>query len=345
MLSTWKYEVRMMTFHTPGKTVLCIITILLLFFTHGTSSYASSDRPDEPQTEWYSISGWVTDETPDISEESLSLFDETCRIEDLDVWQTAIRLVVNEKFSPKQPSGNAMVTLRGSPDLGIRTVMLDAEGGFEFDNVPVGDYTIEATATPHCVTIGTARKAVGHARVHLTNHIANLRIPISAYPVALRGRVLTEDGSPMANVVVKGLPWGYEPRDHIDPNLVKRKYEYETVTMSDTEGYYELSGFMPEYIFDYARLLGSDRWFSFVEVTAYLDGYEQTNTPNPPLVTAELLPAARQIMKSILAWPAWTPDEWAAYRERTDLPKSAGNVIFVEDIILEKIEESESIEE
>ncbi len=219
--------------------------------------------------------------------------------------------------------------------------MLDAEGAFKFNNVPVGDYTIEVTTTPHCTTIETGRKAVGHARVHLTNHIANLRIPISAYPVALRGRVLAEDGRPIANVVVKGVPWGYQPHDHIDPNLVKRKYEYETVTMSDTDGYYELSGFMPEYIFAYARLLGSDRWFSFAEVTACLDGYEQTNTPNPPLVTAELLPAAQQIMKSILAWPAWTSDERSAYRERIYLPQSKDNVIFVDDIILKKIKDDE----
>ncbi len=275
--------------------------------------------------------------------EALNKMADTTGKSDSETWDLALDLLVGEILNFRR-SVNAVVILRGESNSIERQIILQADNNFQFEKLPEGRYRIEVEGAPDVSFSGVSRKAVGHALVDLTNNMEDLKVSISAYPITLRGRILTEDGNPVAGASVQGLPW--EASELYQYPGYKHQYAGSVETKSNIQGEYELKYFIPEHLFIYAGHLigGANKSLSRgVDVLVHQDGYKQTSTPPLPLTTAELFPMAKRmgiVFFEILSHLGEINE--SSYEIHTEyLPKSEGNIIFVDDIILEKIEAAE----
>jgi len=112
--------------------------------------------------------------------------------------------VVNEL--KREPIKKAQVMLNGAT---YRTAVTGAFGNFVFKQLPAGQYSLQATATD----FSGLRPGLGPPRLSITvstdEHKAD--VVLSLVPgAAIAGRVVDEDGTPMANCSV-ALRWKRPP--------------------------------------------------------------------------------------------------------------------------------------
>lgn len=167
------------------------------------------------------------------------------------------------------------------------SVTADAEGKFEFFDVPRGLYRVVATDTRNGTNNGlSAEMMVEHYRTR-----EQVRIVIHPETVTVKGRVTDSSGQPVTNVTVLARR-GHERYVPTEGDFT-RAY-HETTALTDSEGRYALRGLIPAGLWEAGGLEsggygGADAWYT-VRVAA--PGYAAAKA-HVPIVSEEMRQTAR----------------------------------------------------
>ena len=309
----------------------------------------------------FSFSGIVVDATPSYSGRVMQHLGESPEAEpDGEIYA---------ELFPWIPMPDVLISLQNDA-FDFKTVA-DKAGHFTFSGIPVGEYTLHLVAAgskpqdTHNLTTDKRKKyfptAVRADGTLKTIYIENTEV---TWPVALlhrsdwvtiSGRVIDGNNKPLTGIKVygKSKPWGAKQ----DWNIVH--------TLTDVQGKYQLYGFDPalpyphglRYLTGAAPDQGQEEFYDdFFYVTLQVDlsdtGYLPVDELKIPMVTEACLQAAKVLKNTIIAGMSKYKHDpeltWWLAREHyspPDLPKSDGNIIFVDDIILGKLEDAAPIME
>lgn len=282
----------------------------------------------------YSIAGRVIDTTSDLSIEGLMKFAHMA----FDI--NSIRQDDGKEFlkyyiaflDPKTNRPNAALILEGNSIK--REFITDQDGKYRFENLPAGEYEITASAPAIYCSDGEQREAKGHAIAQIPSS-SNVDININAYPVNIKGRILTSDGQPIAGAKVTGIPFALRISDDITAGY--KEVDNPISALSDEIGVYELQGFMPMPVYELAGHLRTRNLTRHVEVRAEAAGFIQSanRVPKIPPVSPELIPPARRLMYFFLLYSG--KEIYKPIQERDDLPAGNGNSITGVDIVMDRL--------
>lgn len=240
-----------------------------------------------------------------------------------------------EGMARRQPAANVMVRLHG--ETVERETVTDSEGAFRFADVPPGGYRVsaEASMAPPAGE-GSQRAVTAEKTVEIARSDLGLDLELHPDRITVSGRIADTDGHPIAGAKVIGIQEIVDPSNMHDPNIV--------TTVSDADGVYELSGLSPLHVWRMAGLLngGDPTWDGhslYLVVRVAADGYRQRadNVPRFPLVTEELLQAARRLLHAVkrLQTRLEGSSDIVEKENLPALPFSRGNLIPDIDIALE----------
>lgn len=318
-------------------TGFSLMVICVFFGLSATISVRGGDalkvgavNPSTIVQDRFDLEGAVIDNTPDISQ----VFD---KIEAATPKSEEEFLQAFKGMPLPQPVPNLAVTARGGTI--TEKAVTDSQGKFQFIGLPRGVYELSAEMLSRSAGMREGRRmATAKERVNLdTNRRVNLRLRTDL--VNVKGRITDANGKPVAGAKVRGeyYPW---------PESAELAKFYPThLAVSDADGSYELSEFVPQDIRSNAGyLMGGDptqnnQYPFYVEVHVEADGFiqDKTNVPRVPLVTEELLGPARRFLEimnklDILMKGSSNKVEKKDLR----LPSSQGNTITGIDIVLKK---------
>lgn len=277
------------------------------------------------------IQGIVVDETPDLSEKSLT------QLEMATSEKEFLQILEGMRKGPI-PVPNAVVTAKS--DLVTKKANTDSKGKFRLIGLPSGDYEVLAEVSSGASTAGKRRMATFKpVKVYLRGSTltASVQVTVRSDLVAIRGRIMDVEGRPIVGAKVSGEPFPMPESAEATPPT--------RFAVSGADGSYELSGFRPDGIYRIAGYLGGGDPTEFgqnpfyVKVYVEADGFEQDKTkiPKIPLATEELLEPARRFLK-IMRKLDPSPERSSKFVEKKDvfLPPSEKNAITGIDIVLTK---------
>jgi len=274
----------------------------------------------------YGISGTVVVFTSEPSQES---FDKLVALESEEDYEQALGAIIT------RPAINVVVTARSESI--TREAVTDTEGKFQFLDLPRGDYEV-STVTPTSQAAGAQGKRLVTARQKIKlNDDSTVLLKLREDFVTVRGRITDVNGQPVASAKVIGIAEIVDPSNMHDP----RTYS----TVSDADGYYELHNIDHLNLWRIAGFLNggdptADLGSFYFVVRVEADGFVQDreNVPRFPLVTENLLDAARCLLKAMNQLET----RWSGIsklREKDGLPAlpaSQGNTIPGIDIVLDR---------
>jgi len=283
-----------------------------------------SQKPTYP----CSIGGTVVDATPNVSEQCFS---------ELEAAETEEAIgQVSQDCLGRRPASNVPVKLRGA--LIPMETTTDAEGHYEFPTLPCGEYELSAEMPSWPSRSGESRTATGKAVVDISVRGPHGHLELRADRITVTGRIMDKQGQPVSGAKVIGIQEVNSETSEIKPNVV--------TTLSGTDGSYELQGLNPPSIRNTAGYLaggdgtgelGLASFYLLVRVDA--EGFLQSreNIPRIPVVSEELLAAARRFLKALNRMQA-RHEGGSEIREKEGvgpLPASQGNVITGIDVVLD----------
>ena len=254
-----------------------------------------------------------------------------------------------------KPVPGATVTLRGE---GVEErVRTDAKGEFTFVGYSQGHYElrVEAPARPPLQD-----KAWGRMELDFVPG-SKIWMEISAYTITLRGRVKSSDGQPVAGAHItadlafaRDVLFGPNLWDRDERQVDEMRGPRRKTAVTTPDGFYELQGFPPPSLETIIRYLGGDARAALEEYAAASDeltdlfadirvdanGFAQRQVQRVTLVPESLVDAARRYWRmKVRTTDDLTEQQKAGYTfvEKGQLPASRGNIIDVEDIVLDPL--------
>jgi hypothetical protein len=235
-----------------------------------------------------------------------SVFDETTWLVSDEKWDRFL-LIDNEKdfesgFMSLLHPENIPVLLYGENM--IVSTETDSEGGFVFDDVPAGDYTLQVQLLPDTNVYNQFDSEHGKFRIPEKK----LSVPYN-YPVELKfewpklslsGRVVDPDGNPIPHATITGWPYPV-------PQTGEPKIQEKITVTSDEKGEFRMEGIDPvenlylltRYVNDGGLLRVKPDYDVVFDLYVKADGYAQLkeNLPRVPLVSEDQLIPARKVWK------------------------------------------------
>ena len=319
------------------QVVFFLFAVVVIFSLHvyGSDISKTASNPSVAERTLYVIAGRVTDTTADLSIEGILEFAHKA----FDLY--SIRNDDGKEFlknytaflDPRTNRIDVVVTLEGNSIW--RESRTGQDGKYRFENLPAGEYEITAIAPAIYCSDGEQREAKGHA-IALIPSRSNVDININAYPVNIKGRILTSDGQPIAGAKVTGIPFALRISDDITAGY--KEVDNPISALSDEVGVYELQGFMPMPVYELAGHLRTRYLTRHIEVRAEAAGYIQSanRVPKIPPVPPELIPPARRLMYFFLLYSG--KEIYKPIQERDDLPAGNGNTITGVDIVMDRLD-------
>ena len=320
------------------KKQMLVVVVFILYLTIGAFGSAGSGAPSG-----YTLRGTVIDVSSDVSQESFLKL----ALLGLDIENSLVDggAKYNEQFDrmfDERSCSNAMVYLEGN---GLsRVTTTDVEGNFHFQQIPSGSYTLSASVSSLLPDAGN-KVSNGYTQIlhppDYSKSSANIQLRISTHAITAKGRVVTVENEPLQGVTVSAI---YRFPEELGGNIQSDYYNHIS-TVTDSTGTYTLSGIIPPSILTLASLLGSETLAERYELQICKD-----NTILTPLTPACFIPLSEELRQPCLKiWMLFSlfsgKDIPWPIKDAPRLPKSKGNIIFVDDIILEKIEDAAPIME
>lgn len=276
----------------------------------------------------YTISGTVVEATPDTSEEMLAKVASARSDEE-------IRQIIAGIHS-KGPATDAAVTLSGGSF--TADAVTDSEGRFQFILLDPGVYELSVKGAAPSFWAGKSGMAMAKARISVGGNKTSQHVTLErrADRATVSGQITDVAGRPIAGAKVNCM-LGYDGNREQIGQIPEGEGTPESFsTVSDANGYYELSGLTPTALFNIAVHIhqGAPRALTYAEIEVEADSFGR-RTVRVPLVTEELLESARRLLKAMSQNPQ---SMWRPYfddRQVSILPSSQHNLITGIDIVLD----------
>ena len=297
-----------------------------------------------PEKKWSDVSGVVIDGTLDISRPKIEavarymMAQQTAmKAGDIErsqkIKQEATSNLVNV-VSPTRPLPHAEVSLFGTDPLTKNicrwNTTADADGKFEFYDVPRGAYKIVAKDTRQGMNeCPSAELTIEHYR-----NRAYVRPVVYPKTMTMTGRVTDSLGRPVTNVTIEATH-GHESFVETEGDFT-RAY-HETSATTDSEGRYELKRLVPAGVWEASGLerggYGSPYAWYTVKISA--PGYLPAQA-FVPVVPEETRQAARTFFSLLMSQA--TPHEKASWTPTTPVeqPPCQGHTLSGVDFVLYK---------
>jgi RNA polymerase sigma-70 factor (ECF subfamily) len=243
--------------------------------------------------------------------------------------------------APTRPIPHATVSLfsrePGSHGGGPWTATADAEGKFEFFDVPQGLYRVVAQDTRK----GTNACPSGALTIeHYRSH-AYVRPVVYPQTVTVRGRVTDSQGRPVTNATVSAKQ-GHEGFVPTEGDFT-RAY-HEATALTDGEGWYELRELVPAGLWEARGLEGGGYGGAYAWYTVTVSGSGYANAKAyVPVVSEETRRAARTLMGLLKSQAS--PYDKAGRREAAPVaqPPCQGHVLSGVDFAIYRATRIEGI--
>jgi protocatechuate 3,4-dioxygenase beta subunit len=297
-----------------------------------------------PEKKWPDVSGEVIDGALDLSRPKIEAIarymmaqQEAMKAGDMEqgqkIGEAAMSNLVNV-VSPSRPLPYATVSLFAGNPRAVRVrqwnTTADADGKFEFFDVPNGVYRIVAQDTRQGTNgCPSAELTIEHYRNH-----ARVRPVVYPQTVTLTGRVTDSLGHPVTNVTIEAQH-GHETFVETEGDFT-RAY-HKTSALTDSEGRYELKRLIPAGVWEASGLKGGGygsayAWYTLkISAPGYLPA--QAFVPVVPEETRQ----AAETFRSLLVSQA-TPHEKASHHQTQPVaqPPCQGHKLSGVDFVLYK---------
>jgi hypothetical protein len=238
---------------------------------------------------------------------------------------------LSKMFTPAAPTHPIRVTARSSGT--TWQVMAAADGSYSFTGLPNGLYEVFAETLPPVGGSDANLKVSATRKVQTGCGELNLRLHREL--IVVSGRVIDEQGNPVADAKVTGIAVPTRGTD-VD-------YDSTMLTVSGTDGTYELKGFEPLGIYQSGVYLsGSEVEFdhSHADIRAQKDQFEQDpkTVRWVPLVSeAQIIPARRFRAAVFKAFSAIRNKEVSVPEAPRNPHRTRGSRIEGIDIVLKRV--------
>jgi len=230
----------------------------------------------------------------------------------------------------RRPASNVVVIARCPGTK--QEVISDGEGKFKFSDLPQGVYEVSAETHADPSGKGVGRRLSTKKPVRLVENNGIVTLHLYKELIAVKGRITDVQGRSVAGACVTGTPVPVR-----EVGLIEK-----VVTVSGADGSYTLYGFAPMDVYRLAGYLNGGNLsapgslYACVEVCVVADGFIQnkSNVPNVPLVSDELLDAARRFGKSLPNSNGLKSKDGWREKDSVFLPVTDGNTILNVDVVL-----------
>ncbi|MDD4817669.1 MAG: carboxypeptidase-like regulatory domain-containing protein [Victivallaceae bacterium] len=268
------------------------------------------------------ISGLVKDNTAVFPEEIESVLTNKTYPEDL------LNSELDKLFHRlERPGSGLSVILTDISGHIINKTETDNKGGFSFTNIAPGVYNVSVSKEVAIHPRNAEKMIIYATRTIDTKSTKKIVVLcLDRFSITLRGRIIQTDGTPVAGAEIC-------VQEVEDPNCSYAVNLGKWVTVSDRDGYYQISGIPTMFFLDLGKALVNQKaHIMAVDISVIKDGRELAPMVRVPCLSEAVLKIARKFLSAV--GRIYKVEEAPKEREDVALPTSKDNDIIVNEHIV-----------